>query len=159
MNSAKALRGSARAAVRKGGFILTSAFLLSFLVNVLRLAGPMFMILIYDRVLTSRSVETLVALVALVMGLLLVLGVLDYARKRLLARFGAQFQEKMEQTLLRHSGRNHVFQHNKPKPAVGLDEVDGLRGFFHSGSLIAIFDFIWAPMFVAVVFVLWPGSA
>lgn len=156
MNSAKALRGSARAAVRKGGLILTSAFLLSFLVNVLRLAGPMFMILIYDRVLTSRSVETLIALVVLVMGLLLVLGILDYARKRLLARFGAQFQEKMEQTLLRHSGRNHVFQHNKPKPAVGLDEVDGLRGFFHSGSLIAIFDFIWAPMFFAVVFVLHP---
>lgn len=156
MNSAKALRGSARAAVRKGGLILTSAFALSFLVNVLRLAGPLFMILIYDRVLTSRSVETLIALVAFVMVLLLVLGVLDYARKRLLARFGAQFQEQMEDTLLQHSGRNHVFQHNKSKPAVGLDEVDGLRGFFHSGSLISIFDFIWSPMFVAVVFVLHP---
>lgn len=156
MNSAKALRGSARAAVRKGGGILTSAFGLSFLVNALRLVGPFFMILIYDRVLSSRSVETLTALLAMVIGLLLVLGVLDYARKRLLARFGAQFQEQMEQTLIRHSGRNHVFQHNKSKPAVGLDEVDGLRGFFHSGSLIALFDFLWAPMFVAVVFILHP---
>lgn len=156
MNSAKALRGSARTAVRKGGLILTSAFTLSFLVNVLRLVGPFFMILIYDRVLSSRSVETLVALLVLVIGLLLVLGVLDYARKRLLARFGAQFQEQMEQTLIEHSGRNHVFQHNKAKPAVGLDEVDGLRGFFHSGSLIAVFDFIWAPMFITVVFFLHP---
>lgn len=156
MNSAKALRGSARAAVRKGAGILTSAFLLSFLVNVLRLVGPFFMILIYDRVLSSRSVETLTALVVMVVGLLLVLGVLDYARKRLLARFGAQFQENLEQTLLQHSGRNHLFQHNKAKPAVGLDEVDGLRGFFHSGSLISLFDFIWAPMFVAVIFVLHP---
>lgn len=156
MNSAKALKGSARAAVRRGGGLLAAAFVLSFLVNVLRLAGPMFMILIYDRVLTSRSVETLVALVVLVMLLLLVLGILDYARKRLLARFGAQFQEQMEETLLQHSGRNHLFQHNKSKPVVGLDEVDGLRGFFHSGSLIAIFDFIWAPMFVAVVFILHP---
>ncbi|AAV95270.1 ATP-binding cassette domain-containing protein [Ruegeria pomeroyi] len=156
MNSAKALRGSARRAVRKGGLILSAAFLLSFAVNLLRLGGPFFMILVYDRVLTSRSMETLIALFSLLIVLLLVLGTLDYARKRLLARFGAQFQEQMEETLLRNSGRNHVFQHNKSKPAVGLDEVDGLRGFFHSGSLIAVFDFIWTPMFLTVVFFLHP---
>lgn len=156
MNSAKALRSSARTAVRKGGLILSFAFGLSFLVNLLRLAGPFFMILVYDRVLTSRSVETLIALFTLLLFLMLVLGTLDYARKRLLARFGAQFQEQMEDTLLKNSGRNHVYQHNKSKPAVGLDEVDGLRGFFHSGSLIAIFDFIWTPMFLAVVFILHP---
>ncbi|MCE8517194.1 ATP-binding cassette domain-containing protein [Ruegeria pomeroyi] len=156
MNAAKALRGSARKAVRKGGLILSSAFVLSFAVNLLRLGGPFFMILVYDRVLTSRSMETLIALFSLLIVLLMVLGTLDYARKRLLARFGAQFQEQMEETLLRNSGRNHVFQHNKSKPAVGLDEVDGLRGFFHSGSLIAVFDFIWTPMFLTVVFFLHP---
>ncbi|GAB5437586.1 type I secretion system permease/ATPase [Falsiruegeria mediterranea] len=156
MKSAKALEGAARKAVRRGGLVLGSAFVISFAVNVLRLAGPMFMLLIYDRVLTSRSVETLVALFGLVLVLLAALGTLDYARKRMLARFGAQFQEQMEDTLLEHSSRHQLFRHNRAKPSLGLDEVDGLRSFFHSGTLISIFDFIWTPMFLAVVFVLHP---
>ncbi len=156
MNSAQALRGAARHAVRRGSLVLTAAFGISFAVNLLRLAGPLFMLLIYDRVLTSRSVETLVALFGLLIMLLCVLGTLDYARKRMLARFGAQFQEQIEETLLSHSGRNQFFQQGRAKPALGLDEVDGLRGFLHSGSLIAVLDFLWTPMFVAVVFVLHP---
>lgn len=156
MNSSKALKGAARSAVRKGGAILTAAFTISFFVNVLRLAGPMFMILIYDRVLSSRSVETLISLFVVLVGFMLILGTLDYARKRLLARFGARFQEQMEDVLFTTATRNEMFQHNKTKPSVGLDEVDGLRGFFHSNSLISIFDFIWAPMFITVVFILHP---
>ncbi|WP_187393803.1 type I secretion system permease/ATPase [Oceaniovalibus sp. ACAM 378] len=150
------LSGSARLAMRQGGMILSSTFVLSFVVNALRLAGPMFMILIYDRVLTSRSQETLVSLFVMVATLMLVLGMLEYTRKRLIARFAAQFQERMEGTILRSASQNDMFATGKAKPATGLDEVDSLRGFIHSGSLLAVFDFIWAPMFIAVVFILHP---
>lgn len=155
-NSAKDLENSARAAFRSNGLLVGSALFLSFFVNALRLTGPLFMVLIYDRVLASRSVETLSALFVLVVGFLIVLAVLDYARRRMLGRFGARFQEEMEGVLFASASRNEIYQHNRSKPSFGMEEIDSLRGFFHSGSLIAIFDFFWCPMFLAVVFVFDP---
>lgn len=148
--------GSASQALRQGRGILVLAFVLSFFVNVLRLAGPIFMILIYDRVLPSRSEETLVALFAMVVVLLMAQGVIDYARRRILARYGAQFQERLEAGLFADARQGDLFEQGRTKPVAGLDEVDGLRGFFHSSSLISIYDFFWTPIFVAVVFVLDP---
>ncbi len=132
------------------------AFVLSFVVNVLRLAGPLFMILIYDRVLPARSQETLVALFGMLAVFLLAQGVIDYARRRILARFGAQFQERLELGLFEAARHGEVFEPGRSKPVAGLEEVDGLRRFFHSSSLIAIYDFFWTPMFLVVVFVLDP---
>ena len=133
--------------------MLAVAFAMSFAVNVLRLAGPLFVILIYDRVLPARSQETLVALFAMVVALVVVQGLIDYARKRILARFGAQFQERLEQIIFAATPQHDMFDPGRSKPTAGLDELDGLRAFFHSSSLIALFDFIWTPMFVAVIFI------
>lgn len=156
MQDTQELTDAARGAMRRGSFVLATSFGLSFVVNILRLAGPLFMILIYDRVLSSRSEETLVALFAMMAVFMLVLGMADYARKRLIARFAAQFQESVETVLLGSTPQNEMFARKGSKPAPGLDEIDGLRGFFHSGGLIAIMDFIWVPMFATVIFVLHP---
>lgn len=150
------LNGYAALALRQGRGILVIAFILSGLVNALRLTGPLFMILIYDRVLPARSQETLVALFVIVTTFLMAQALGDYGRKRILARFGAQFQERMEVGLFAAAGRGALFAQGRSKPVLGLDEVDNLRGFFHSTSLIAIYDFIWTPMFLLVIFVLNP---
>lgn len=143
-------------ALNKGRFILAMAFVFSFFFNLLRLTGPMFMILVYDRVLTSRSVETLVTLFVLMAGFLVLMGLFDFSRRRILARFGAQFQERVEEQIFRMTPRDRFFTRAHSKPATGLDELDTLRGFFHSRALISVLDFIWTPMFLAVVFVLHP---
>ena len=147
---------TARQALRHGRWILAVAFGMSFGVNLLRLAGPLFVILIYDRVLPSQSQETLVALFALLVALVVVQGLLDYARKRVLARFGAQFQERLEAVIFATTSQAEMFDPARSKPTAGLDELDGLRAFFHSSSIVALFDFVWTPMFVTVVFVLHP---
>jgi ABC-type protease/lipase transport system fused ATPase/permease subunit len=148
--------GSAKEEMGRGYGILVIAFGLSTMVNLLRLAGPIFMILIYDRVLPSRSTETLLALLAIVVFLLLGQAVMDYARRRVLARFGAQFQERMEASLLASTGSRELYTPGRAKPVAGLDEVDELRGFFHSGSLTSIYDFVWTPLFLLVIFILHP---
>ena len=68
---------------------LAFAFFFSVFVNLLMLTGPVLMLQIYDRVLGSRSEETLVALVLLVTGLCGLMWMLDFARGRLAARYGA----------------------------------------------------------------------
>lgn len=142
--------------MRLGRGILLLAFVLSFVVNILRLSGPLFMILVYDRVLPARSQETLVALFAMVAAFLLAQGMIDYARRRILARFGAQFQERLEANLFADARHGDLFEAGRAKPVAGLEEVDGLRAFFHSSSLIAIYDFFWTPMFLVVIFVFDP---
>lgn len=73
-----------------------AAFVFSIFVNLLMLTGPLFMVQVYDRVLGSRSEETLAALFLLVSILFGLMAVLDGARARILARFGARFQSCLE---------------------------------------------------------------
>lgn len=79
--------------------------LFSFAVNMLMLTGPLFMMQVYDRVLASRSVETLTALFLLVVFLFALMGVLDLARNRIMARVAARFQERMEGRVLPRPSR------------------------------------------------------
>ena len=69
-------------------------------VNLLMLTGPLFMLNVYDRVLGSRSYETLVALSLLAGFMYLMMGILDYARGRIMGRIGAQFQTDLEERVL-----------------------------------------------------------
>jgi ABC-type protease/lipase transport system fused ATPase/permease subunit len=136
--------------------IVLFSIVMSLVYGLLKLAGPLFMILIFDRVLPSRSEATLVGLLLLVVVILAVMTLLDYSRRRILARFGAQFQERVEDHIFGSTSREAYLPRNGNKPAAGLNEADKLRGFFHSGSLVTILDFLWSPVFLAVVFVIHP---
>lgn len=135
--------------------IVSYSVIMSFVYGLLKLAGPLFMILIFNQVLPSRSTPTLTALLLLLVTIIAVMALLDYSRRRILARFGAQFQERIEDHLLGTMGRD-AFARRGSKPAEGLNEADQLRSFFHSGSLVTILDFMWSPVFLAVVFLIAP---
>ena len=68
----------------------------SICVNVLMLTGPMYMSEVYDRVLSSRSVATLIALSVLVLFLYGMMGILDYVRGRVMGRVAARFQSALD---------------------------------------------------------------
>ena len=158
---ARALAGSKRSNVLRDTFhgvrpILSFSILISLVYGLLKLAGPLFMILIFDRVLPSRSEATLVSLLLLLIIIVTVMTLLDYSRRRILARFGAQFQERIENHIFSSTARDAYVARVGSKPAAGLKEADQLRGFFHSSSLVTILDFLWSPVFLAVVFVIAP---
>jgi ABC-type protease/lipase transport system fused ATPase/permease subunit len=136
--------------------ILFFAVGISLVYGLLRLAGPLFMILVFDRVVPAQSEATLASLVLILVIILTIMALLDYSRRRVLARFGAQFQERIEEHIFRSRARDTYFARNGSKPAAGLNEADRLRSFFHSGSLVAILDFMWSPVFLGIVFVISP---
>jgi len=74
-------------------------------VNALMLTGPLYMLNVYDRVLGSRSYETLIALSVLVAFMYLMMGILDYARGRVMGRIGAQFQTDLDERVFNASLR------------------------------------------------------
>ena len=79
-------------ALRASRYLLWAVALFSIFVNLLMLTGPIFMLQVYDRVLASRSVETLIALSVLVTALYALMAVLDFARARVMGRRGAPDQ-------------------------------------------------------------------
>ena len=143
---ATALSESRRLFVAIGVF---SAF-----VNLLMLTGPIFMLQVYDRVLTSRSEATLVALIVITAFLFLMMGLLDHARSRLLARAGARFQARMDArvmgAILTRSARSAKA---RSAPATGLQDLEAMQRFASGPGPFAFFDAPWTPVFLSVLFV------
>ena len=145
--------GTALAACR-GAFVGTA--LISGMSNILMLSGAMFMLEIYDRVLPSRSMPTLVGLVVLVAGLFTALGILDAIRGRILARIGGTLDETLSgrvyDTLVRQplriGSRNDG---NQP-----LRDLDAIRSYLSSLGPAALFDLPWIPLYLAICFAFHP---
>ena len=128
----------------------------SIFVNLLMLTGPIFMLQTYDRVLTSRSEETLVALLALVTGLFLMMGLLDFARGRVLARVGAKFQEIMDSRVFTAILRRSVSPAERARPNSAARDLESVRSLLAGPAPFAIFDVPWTPLFLAIIFLFHP---
>ena len=150
-------RRELRAARDSSLHFLMAVFGFSIFVNLLMLTGPLFMLQIYDRVLGSGSEETLVALLVLVGGLYLLMALLDFARGRLMARFGARFQEKMDARIF--SAVITRSMKSDPRKPVGseLRDIENLQSFFSSPVILALCDIPWSPIFFASIFLLHPS--
>lgn len=135
---------------------LISIGLFSCLINILALTGPLFMVQIYDRVLPSRALPTLIALLVLAVGLYAIFGVLDVVRTRLMARVAGLVDTSL-------SGRVFAAIIRAPLHAkAGGDalrpahELDLIRSALTGPGPIAIFDLPWIPIYLAICFLLHP---
>lgn len=145
-----------QAARRKGTWLYFWAFIFSIFVNLLMLTGPLYMLQIYDRVLASRSVETLVALSLLVAGLYALMAVLDFARGRVLARVGARFQSGLDARLFKASIRRSVSSKEQHVSGAALRDLDAVQTLFVSPVLLALMDMPWTPLFIGAIFLFHP---
>jgi ATP-binding cassette subfamily C protein len=137
---------------------LRAAFLavaaLSGVSNILMLTGPLFMLQVYDRVLASQNIPTLVALILLVGILYLFLGCVDALRARMLIRIGWRVDEKIGPTALAQTfelGLRNVRINNQP-----LHDLDQIRQFLGGAGPVAICDLPWMPVFLAIIFAFHP---
>ena len=117
--------------------------------------APMHMLQIYDRVLVSRSEVTLIVLTTLAVGLLVIYGLLEGVRSRILVRVGLQFDELISGPMF-----NIVFNTALSRPNLAsshtLRDVDTVRDFISGGAIIALCDAPWVPIFISACFILHP---
>nr|WP_235816243.1 type I secretion system permease/ATPase [Phaeovulum vinaykumarii] len=125
-------------------------------VNLLMLTGPMFMLQVYDRVLGSQSRETLAALFALVVFLFLIMGVLDWARGRMMARLGARLQSRLEARVFEAALTRNGQAPGDPAAAAALRDLEAVQKFMGAPVATALFDLPWAPFFLLAVFIFHP---
>ncbi len=127
----------------------------SLVVNVLMLTGPLFMLQIYDRVLPSRSGETLIMLVLIAGGLLAVLALFDGLRSRVLSRIGLKADAVLKSEVWR-AALAHRLATGDSRGGGTLRDLDTLRQFIAGQALVSFFDAPWAPIYIVLVFLLHP---
>lgn len=141
----EALRKSRRAFIGIGLF--------SAVINLLMLTGPLYMLQVYDRVLLSRSMSTLVALSILMGGLYMFMGLLELIRSRVLVRIGNQVEEDLSERTFGiwvTQGRyGKLASRGRP-----LDDLGTVKTFLSGPAPGALFDIPWAPIFIGVIWML-----
>ncbi len=128
---------------------LLSVALFSLFINLLMLTAPIYMLQIYDRVLVSRSVDTLLLLTAVALGALVIFCILEVLRARVLVRVGSRFDQGLANPLFQTTMRSNT-------GIQPLRDLEAIRGFLTGTPLLALFDVPWTPIYIALIYVLHP---
>jgi ATP-binding cassette subfamily C protein len=145
-----------RRARRQNAGLFAAVFLFSVVVNLLMLTGPLYMLQVYDRVLGSRSEETLVALSLLAAGLFLAMGLLDHSRARVLAVVGSRFVDGLDRRVFAAALHRVAIVPTDPTALAAQRDLEAIQRLLASQALIALFDIPWTPIFLTAIFILSP---
>ena len=130
--------------------------LLSGVINILYLTGSFYMLEIYDRVLPSRSIPTLIGLSILALTLYAFQGVLDLLRSRILVRVGAALDERLSQRVYDIVVQLPLRTRMLGDGLVALRDLDQIRAFLSSSGPPAMFDLPWMPIYLLICFLFHP---
>jgi len=139
--------------VLSGAF--ASAGVFSLVANLLMLTPTLYMLQIYDRVLISRSELTLLAVSLVALFLFALTALAEWARARLLVRIGVRLDALLAHPVFDASFAAH-WQSRDALPTRALGDLTELRQFMTGHGMLALFDAPWAPIYIAVMFMLHP---
>lgn len=129
--------------------------LFSFFINMLFLTPTLYMLQVYDRVIGSGSVSTLLLMTFIAVVMYGVMGVLEFARSRILARVSIRMDVAMQARLV-----DVMFRHalNNPRNASTepLADLNTIRSFTSGTGVFAFFDAPWFPFYIAIMFMFHP---
>jgi PrtD family type I secretion system ABC transporter len=127
----------------------TAAF--SLVINLLMLAGPLFMLQVYDRVLTSNSVSTLVALTVLLAILYGFYGILELIRQRIIVRIGRRVDETLRGRIF-DAVMAHALRRSNGVAGQPVSDLVIMRQFLSGPAPFALLDMPFTPIYLAVIF-------
>jgi PrtD family type I secretion system ABC transporter len=142
-------------ALRSSFPALAATFILSLFINVCMLVSPIYSMQVYDRVMSSRSVTTLVMLTVIVTVFLALYGVLEYARSGVLTRAGLRFEGILRRPLFNAMMRAELSPTHR-LGAQAIRDAELLRETVSSALAPTLFDLPWTPVFITLCFLLHP---
>ena len=137
-------------------FSYIAAALISVLINVLMLTGPIYMLQVYDRVLASSSVPTLVVISIFAISLYSFYGFLEILRGRILSRLGLIVDAKLSPLAYSHSTSLPIIDANSIAKLRPINDLDSVRQFLSGPGPGGIFDLPWMPMYLGIIFLFHP---
>lgn len=139
--------------VSKKSFIIVGFF--SMIINILMLVPSLYMLQLYDRVVTSRSQETLIMLTLIVIVLYITMALLEVVRSKILVKIGNRLDAILSQRIF-----NTLFEVENRYPgkasSMSLNDLTQVRQFLTGNGLFAFFDAPWIPIYIAVLFLFHP---
>ena len=129
--------------------------LFSACLNMLMLSVPLYMMQLYDRVLATRNVDTLLALTVMVVVALAIFGLLDALRGRVTERVGGWFDRELGGPVLSGAVAD-ALRAGGNASAQGLRDLATVRGYLGGPGVIPLFDAPWVPVFLAIIFLIHP---
>jgi ATP-binding cassette subfamily C protein EexD len=154
-NNQKATTSELKEAIlaSKKSFIFVGFF--SLFINLLMLVPPLYMLQLYDRVLTSRSEDTLIMLTLIVVVLFITMALLEIVRSKVLVKIGNKLDSILSQRIF-----NTLFElankHPGKASSMPLNDLTQVRQFLTGNGLFAFFDAPWIPIYIAVLFMFHP---
>jgi ATP-binding cassette subfamily C protein EexD len=137
----------------KKSFMIVGFF--SLFINLLMLVPPLYMLQLYDRVITSRSEDTLIMLTAIILVLFATMALLEIVRSRILVKVGNKLDSLLSQRIF-----NSLFElankHPGKASSMPLTDLTSIRQFMTGNGLFAFFDAPWIPIYIAVLFMFHP---
>lgn len=127
----------------------------SMVANVLMLAPTLYMLQIFDRVMSSRSELTLLAMSLITLFLLLVMAFSEWMRSRVLVQSGLRLDAVLS-TRVFNASFDARLRESSTSPARALADLNNVRQFLTGNGILAFFDTPWAPVYLAVLFLLHP---
>jgi len=138
----------------KKGFIAAGFF--SLFINLLMLTAPLYMLQVYDRVVASRSLETLLFLTLIMLFMFGVMGTLEWVRSRILVRISNQLDQYLSQRVYSAMFELGIRAPNQ-RTSQALSDLTSLRQFMTGNGLIAFFDVPWLPVYIGILFLFHPA--
>lgn len=126
-------------------------------VNILQLTFSIYMLQVYDKVLTSYNLSTLAVITLAAVICLVVLALLEWIRSRLLVRAGIAFDNMLSATVLSMNLKHAAAVPGGAGSRGNLRDVQQLRNFLGGNAVFAFFDLPWMPIYFALIFVLHPA--
>ncbi|MDQ7089173.1 MAG: type I secretion system permease/ATPase [Methylococcales bacterium] len=138
----------------KGAFFSAAGF--SMIINLLMLTPTIYMLQLYDRVLSSRSETTLLMLTLIVIAIFLTQGALEMIRSQILVRVSARLEVLLNQRLFKIAYKRSLYTGGQQASSQPLDDLTSLRQFLTGNGLFAFFDAPWLPFYVGLMFLFHP---
>ncbi len=146
-------RGEILAIIKASRGAFMSALFFSWIVNLLTLTGSLFMLQVYDRVIPSSSVTTLIALSLIVLVLYVFYGVLDFVRMRILVRIGRRLEEGLRMRVF-DATAYLALKRNNNAGGQPVQDLSTIRQFLGGQGPLAFMDMPFVPIFLLVCFLL-----
>ena len=138
----------------RSSFLSVGSF--SMFINMLMIVPAIYMLQVYDRVIASGSISTLVMLTLVMLLLLITMGGLEWVRSRIMVRVSTKIDVLLSTRVFDVSFKQSLYSGGANTSAQPLSDLTGLRQFLTGNGLFAFFDAPWVPIYIAIMYLFHP---
>lgn len=138
----------------KGAFLSAAGF--SMLINFMMITPSIYMMQVYDRVVSTGNKSTLLMLTLIVIAVFITMATLEWVRSQILVRVSSRLEMLLNQRLFHIAFKQSLYSGGQRATTQPLDDLTGLRQFLTGNGLFAFFDAPWMPVYLALLFLFHP---